>query len=199
MDCYDAKWCPDSGCEVCDYWINQHSGWRFVGMKIRQFFVRLWRRDLGAGRVRYDPPVYATHEDALPGRDAVRARRRVRGRRARRLPEDVGGGRPGERRKERVMSGPFGIGDQVAWTSQSAGIAKHKTGGVVQVVPPGGYPVGVRNPGMARDHLSYVVRVKYRGLYWPRVGHLRWADAPAPRSPGTAAGHRNPGEEGGQP
>jgi hypothetical protein len=73
MDCYDAKWCPDSGCEVCDYWINQHSGWRFVGMKIRQFFVRLWRRDLGAGRVRYDPPVYATHEDAL--RDVMRSGR----------------------------------------------------------------------------------------------------------------------------
>jgi hypothetical protein len=65
MDCYDAKWCPDGDCAVCDYAINQTTGRRFVWAKVRQFLVRVGRRDFGAGRVAYQPPVYATHEDAL--------------------------------------------------------------------------------------------------------------------------------------
>jgi hypothetical protein len=94
------------------------------------------------------------------------------------------------------VSGPFSVGDRVEWTSQSAGIVKHKEGDVVQVVPPGGYPVGVRNPGMSRNHLSYVVRVKRRGLYWPRASALRWAppspvDAtPTPTPTPTTGGER---------
>jgi hypothetical protein len=83
----------------------------------------------------------------------------------------------------------FKQGQQVSWTSQSAGIVKTKTGTVEQVVPAGGYPdrerfeALYRGPGVGlhRDHQSYVVRVpgktaKAAGkLYWPRVTHLKAA------------------------
>ena len=75
------------------------------------------------------------------------------------------------------MSG-YKVGDEVAWTSQSAGFRTLKVGRVVQVVPQRGDPEGVRNPGTWRDHESYVVRVKGRGLYWPRVSLLRPAVTP---------------------
>lgn len=76
----------------------------------------------------------------------------------------------------------FTIGDEVTWTSQSAGITKTKTGVVVAVVYPG-EPVNhalehahirgrIKNPGSARhDRQSYVVRAGGR-LYWPRVNQL---------------------------
>lgn len=83
----------------------------------------------------------------------------------------------------------FTVGDDVTWTSQSAGVAKSKTGIVEQVVPAGGYPDRerfeslYRGPGVGlhRDHESYVVRVpgktaKSQGkVYWPRSLHLRAA------------------------
>jgi len=81
----------------------------------------------------------------------------------------------------------FNEGQQVCWTSQSAGVVKTKIGTVVQVVPVGAYPdrgqfeALYRGPGVGlhRDHESYVVRVpgktaKAAGkLYWPRVTHLK--------------------------
>lgn len=80
----------------------------------------------------------------------------------------------------------FSQGDSVTWTSQSAGVAKSKTGTIEQVVPAKSCPdrecflqlytgPGV---GLPRDHESYVVRVpgktpKSAGkLYWPRVSAL---------------------------
>lgn len=76
----------------------------------------------------------------------------------------------------------FKVGDYVEWESQSAAYWKVKRGMVVAVVPadvhpnrvlPAGYIL--KNPGMRRDHESYLVQVGPRAvrLYWPRVKHLR--------------------------
>jgi hypothetical protein len=79
----------------------------------------------------------------------------------------------------------FHLDDRVKWTSQSASFVREKEGRIAQVVPRGGTPEGVRKPGSARDHESYVVRVKGRGLYWPRVSKLSLsAAAPPPRDEG---------------
>jgi hypothetical protein len=75
----------------------------------------------------------------------------------------------------------FAKGVTVRWRSQSAGTWKEKTGEIVAVVGAREFPnhvlpmEGVRgkilNPGMPRDHRSYVVRADGR-LYWPRVSAL---------------------------
>lgn len=84
------------------------------------------------------------------------------------------------------MTTTFRLGDTVTWTSQSAGVAKTKTGTVEEVVPAKGTPSRERFPqlyrsagvGLPRDHVSYVVRVpgktaKAAGTtYWPRVSAL---------------------------
>ena len=74
----------------------------------------------------------------------------------------------------------FKVGDRVEWTSQAGGSTRTKRGAVVEVVKRGEAPAPIsknRNPGMPRDHESYLVRVKGSGLYWPRVKALRPADA----------------------
>lgn len=83
--------------------------------------------------------------------------------------------------KDGAMSKKFVVGDSVTWTSQSGGYTVEKTGQVEQVVPAGGKPDRERfaslytgaGVGITRDHESYVVRVKGRGVYWPRVVHLQ--------------------------
>lgn len=75
----------------------------------------------------------------------------------------------------------FVLGQSVSWTSQSAGYVKEKIGTIEQVVPAGSRPDKDRFPslykgagvGAARDHESYVVRVKGQGVYWPRVTQLK--------------------------
>jgi hypothetical protein len=76
MDCYDAKWCPDRECDLCDFWLTNHvGGWEERWLRFRRFFVRLARWDWRAGYVNLapPPPIYATHEDAL--RDVMRSGR----------------------------------------------------------------------------------------------------------------------------
>jgi hypothetical protein len=68
----------------------------------------------------------------------------------------------------------FKIDDVVEWVSQSAGVAKKKRGKVVRILGAGDRPDGVRNPGLPRDHVSYIVKVGSR-RYWPRVSQLRSA------------------------
>lgn len=80
----------------------------------------------------------------------------------------------------------FKIGDQVAWTSQSGGSKKDKVGVVLMVIKAdsdvravsvsGFKPLS--NPGMRRDHDSYIVGVRSKSasrgdLYWPRAAALR--------------------------
>jgi hypothetical protein len=70
----------------------------------------------------------------------------------------------------------FKIGDEVEWTSQSAGTKTTKRGKVVHVLPAGKGPGKISknsNPGAARDHVSYLVRVKGKGLYWPKASYLK--------------------------
>jgi hypothetical protein len=70
----------------------------------------------------------------------------------------------------------WSAGDNVEWVSQSNGRTAVKRGTVETVVPARAAPPPIsknRNPGMPRDHESYLVRVKGRGLYWPRVAALR--------------------------
>jgi len=56
MDCYDWKWCPGE-CEICDVALDGNVGcysWpERVWLRIRRFFVRLWRRDMSLGAVRH--------------------------------------------------------------------------------------------------------------------------------------------------
>ena len=76
----------------------------------------------------------------------------------------------------------FAQGQEVVWKSQSAGYTKVKVGKVVALVDrdvepnralaAAGARGTIKNPGMVRDHLSYVIRADGR-LYWPRVSHLR--------------------------
>jgi Ni/Co efflux regulator RcnB len=73
------------------------------------------------------------------------------------------------------------LDDVVEWTSQAAGYTRTKVGVVVGLVPVGHLPGGDRFPslyrgagvGMPRDHISYVVRVPGRGVYWPVAKKLR--------------------------
>jgi len=73
----------------------------------------------------------------------------------------------------------FKVGDWVEWKSQSQGYAKVKRGVVASVVAPGTRPhrdfwqlYRGCECGMARNHESYVVRVR-TVPYWPRVSQLR--------------------------
>lgn len=68
----------------------------------------------------------------------------------------------------------FEVGDAVEWSSQSGSYSKKKTGVVEQVIPSGCRPTDVRRCGFARDHESYVVKVRNK-LYWPRVSALSMA------------------------
>ena len=91
------------------------------------------------------------------------------------------------------------VGDRVEWTSQSASYRTTKRGVIVAVVTaetppeqciPDGYRCGSPSGfGMRRDHDSYLVKVdgKGRGLYWPRVRHLRLSNASLDR-PAASAG-----------
>lgn len=79
---------------------------------------------------------------------------------------------------------PFAFGHEVEWTSEAAGYSRTKRGTVVGVVPSGLLPDSEQFPslykrsgvGMPRSHESYVVKVKGRGLYWPRVKQLKAVD-----------------------
>jgi len=81
-----------------------------------------------------------------------------------------------------LKTGPFKVGDQVAWTSQAGGHEKTKTGTVRVVVPAVEFPT-IRTPygfslytdsNHARDHESYLVQMGNRKrLYWPLVKHLK--------------------------
>lgn len=78
----------------------------------------------------------------------------------------------------------FLTGDMVEWTSQSQAYRKKKAGKVVGVVPAGFHIDRMealwsagwdkpKNPGMSRDHETYLIAVgARRRLYWPRVVHL---------------------------
>lgn len=71
----------------------------------------------------------------------------------------------------------FSAGQIVKWGSQAGGSFKEKMGVVEVIVPAGMDPTKLTpeldNPGLARDHTSYLVRVpgkRSKGkLYWPRV------------------------------
>ena len=77
------------------------------------------------------------------------------------------------------MTVNFKLNDIVHWTSQAGGIAKKKTGKIIEVVPAGKEPMTVlRDPGGTRNHVSYVVHVEgaprsSEANYWPRVSGLR--------------------------
>lgn len=84
----------------------------------------------------------------------------------------------------------FSEGDYVEWTSQSQGYSKTKVGKVVAVLPAGYHPnrleafwaAGWKKPvlpGLQRDHESYMVNVKGRSVYWPRVSKLKRAMRPS--------------------
>lgn len=74
----------------------------------------------------------------------------------------------------------FKVGDRVSWTSQANGIAKKKTGVVVEVVAFGRLPAKISSLS-SRSHESYVVSVSRVGrkgplkpeLYWPVRSLLR--------------------------
>ncbi len=86
----------------------------------------------------------------------------------------------------------FKLGDKVEWWSQSSGWRGLKIGEIALVIPEGKSPSpdllkedfpacslnAMKNPGMGRDHESYIVRVPSRTkakdkLYWPRVSALQ--------------------------
>ena len=71
----------------------------------------------------------------------------------------------------------FKVGDRVRWTSQAGGYTRAKVGVVERIVPANGQ-AGLKGTQFSRrDHDSYIVRVKGRGLYWPLVSKLE-LDAP---------------------
>jgi hypothetical protein len=84
------------------------------------------------------------------------------------------------------MTDKIKIGTTVKWGSQAGGFWTEKIGKVVAIVPPmtqvnerlrrAGENGRLREPGMARDHESYVVRIGSK-LYWPRVSSLSEAKA----------------------
>ena len=73
MDCYDAKWCPDGECDLCDFWMAHGVGpWEARWLRVRRFFVRLWRRDRSAGYVNLTRfTVAAEIEEPAPAGHAV--------------------------------------------------------------------------------------------------------------------------------
>lgn len=75
----------------------------------------------------------------------------------------------------------FKVGDQVFWTSQSAGSTTTKYGTVEAVLEPGEKPQG-NGFGNVRGHVSYAVRVRKAGrskLYWPLIKNLALSKEPA--------------------
>jgi hypothetical protein len=83
----------------------------------------------------------------------------------------------------RFMNPVLSLGDTVEWRSQAAGVTRTKRGQIVEVVPPSCRLTSrLKNPGIPRDHTSYVVRAsvldgsdnqkRRRALYWPRVNQL---------------------------
>jgi len=78
--------------------------------------------------------------------------------------------------KEEIMV--FKKGDKVRWTSQSCSYTTTKEGIIIAVVPAGergteyGYRPNGGIAGYARNHISYVVKVKSK-TYWPRVSQLQ--------------------------
>lgn len=61
----------------------------------------------------------------------------------------------------------FCLRDRVQWTSDDT----LKVGLVEEIVPAGQHPSRLQFDTI-RDHVSYIVRVPSRGLYWPRVAGL---------------------------
>jgi hypothetical protein len=81
------------------------------------------------------------------------------------------------------MNTKFALGDGVAWGSQAGSYYRWKEGVIVAVVPAGSLPGDVMPVSrkiaqtvMPRNHESYVVRVRGRGLFWPRVSQLKPED-----------------------
>ncbi len=82
-----------------------------------------------------------------------------------------------------MTSKGFERGDLVEWSSQSAGIQTTKRGLVDAIVPADRPPemhttFRLANPGMSRNHESYIIRASKTGnaplrTYWPRVSLLR--------------------------
>lgn len=71
----------------------------------------------------------------------------------------------------------FCVGDVVEWTSQSRGRVKRKRGKVLGILHAGYMPV-MGSAKKARDHISYIVRVREGRRsreYWPRVSQLALA------------------------
>ena len=67
----------------------------------------------------------------------------------------------------------FNLGDEANWTSQAGGYTRKKVGKIIEIVPAGIEPRSkLKDPGMPRNHESYVVAVG-KTNYWPRVGGLR--------------------------
>jgi hypothetical protein len=77
----------------------------------------------------------------------------------------------------------FQLGDEVSWSSTSAGFTKTKKGKIILVVPEGTIPfIRFRQkPAQGRNHTSYVVKTEKGKLYWPRVKSLEPTQKPAQR------------------
>ena len=67
----------------------------------------------------------------------------------------------------------FQVGDQVQWISGARGTVTLKVGTIIAVVPAGEAPPrkGLRDPGVPRDHESYIIKVVAQ-RYWPHVNKL---------------------------
>lgn len=69
----------------------------------------------------------------------------------------------------------FKLRNRVFWVSQSSGFETEKEGIIVRVIAAGSRPEKsgktMKQPGMPRDHESYIVKVGEK-LYWPRVSQL---------------------------
>lgn len=78
----------------------------------------------------------------------------------------------------------FELGDRVAWSSPVGGPDRRMTGHVVAIVqagelpPKGDFPSlhAKPGPGKPRDHVSYVVAAKGRGIFWPVAKALTLAE-----------------------
>jgi len=75
------------------------------------------------------------------------------------------------------------IGDRVSWTSGAAGKIGDKTGVIERVWQPGEVPARseIREPGLGRDGVSYLIKADNGKLYWPRVKGLKFEAAMTPK------------------
>lgn len=66
-------------------------------------------------------------------------------------------------------------GTRVTWESQANGTWKSKAGTVIECVPVACIPTRakIRNPGLPRNHVSYLIQEDGGKFYWPRVSALR--------------------------